>query len=43
MKKFLLFMLVGLFLSASLTGCNTVHGAGQDISDTGHNIQHAAS
>jgi len=43
MKKFLLFMLLGLFLMTSLTGCNTVHGAGQDISDTGHNISHAAS
>ncbi len=43
MKKFSLFMLLGLFLATSLTGCNTVHGAGQDISDTGHNIQHAAS
>jgi len=42
MKKYLLFMLVVLSLSASLTGCNAVHGAGQDISDTGHNISHAA-
>jgi len=36
-------MLLGLFLAASLTGCNAVHGAGQDISDTGHNIEHAAN
>ncbi len=43
MKKFSLFMLLGLFLVTSLMGCNTVHGAGQDISDTGHNISHAAS
>ena len=43
MKKFSLFMLLGLFLVTSLTGCNAVHGAGQDISDTGHNISHAAS
>jgi len=43
MKKFSLFMLLGLFLMTSFTGCNTVHGAGQDISDTGHNIAHAAS
>ena len=43
MKKYLLFMLVVLSLSVSLIGCNAVHGAGQDISDTGHNISHAAS
>lgn len=43
MKKFLLFMLVGLSLSASLTGCNTIHGAGKDVADTGHNIEHAAN
>jgi len=43
MRKFSLFMLFGLFLLPALTGCNTVHGAGQDISDTGHNISHAAS
>ena len=43
MKKFSLFMLVGLFLVTSLTGCNTVHGAGKDVADTGHNIEHAAN
>jgi len=43
MKKLSLFMLLGLFLVTSLTGCNTVHGAGQDLSDTGHNIEHAAN
>jgi len=43
MKKFSLFMLLGLFLVTSLTGCNTVHGAGQDVADTGHNIAHAAN
>ena len=43
MKKFLLFMLVALSLSVSLTGCNTVHGAGKDLSNTGHNIEHAAN
>jgi predicted small secreted protein len=25
-----------------LTGCNTVHGAGQDISSAGHLVQHGA-
>jgi predicted small secreted protein len=43
MKRLPLFMLFGLFLLTALTGCNTVHGAGQDISDTGHNIAHAAN
>ena len=43
MNKFPLFMLFGLFLLTSLTGCNTVHGAGQDVADTGHNIAHAAN
>jgi|RhiMetdeSRZDD1v2_1073273.scaffolds.fasta_scaffold1456522_1 predicted small secreted protein len=27
---------------ASLTACNTVHGAGQDISSAGHAVQHGA-
>ena len=43
MKKFSLFMLLGLFLVTSITGCNTVHGAGKDVADTGHNIEHAAN
>jgi len=43
MKKIFLLMLIGLSLSASLMGCNTVHGAGKDLSDTGHNIEHAAN
>ena len=43
MKRFLLFMLVALSLSVSLIGCNAVHGAGQDVANTGHNIEHAAN
>jgi len=43
MKKLLLFMLVGLSFSSSLMGCNAVHGAGQDVANTGHNIEHAAN
>jgi predicted small secreted protein len=43
MKKISLFIFFGLFLMTSLTGCNTVHGAGQDVADTGHNIAHAAN
>jgi predicted small secreted protein len=42
MKRFPLFMLIGLCLMTSLAGCNTVHGAGQDVSDVGHSIKHAA-
>ena len=42
MKGYLALMLMGLLLTASLTGCNTVHGAGKDISDAGHNIKHAS-
>jgi entericidin B len=37
--------LIALFLlagTALLTGCNTVAGAGQDISNGGHAITHAA-
>ena len=42
MKKFLLLMLFGLFLTTSLIGCNTVKGAGQDVSDAGQGVKHAA-
>jgi predicted small secreted protein len=43
MKKFSLFMLAGALLATSLTGCNTVKGAGQDVTNAGNGIQHAAS
>jgi len=43
MNKFSLFTLFGLFLLTALSGCNTIHGAGQDVGDTGHNIEHAAN
>lgn len=33
---------LGLAGLGSLTGCNTVHGAGQDISAGGHAIEGAA-
>jgi predicted small secreted protein len=42
MKKLPLFVLVGLFLTTSLMGCNTVKGAGQDVSDAGQSVSHAA-
>ncbi|HEY1382892.1 MAG TPA: entericidin A/B family lipoprotein [Dongiaceae bacterium] len=28
--------------ASTLAGCNTVHGAGQDISSAGHVVQHGA-
>ena len=41
MKEFSLVMLLGLFLTASLMGCNTVKGAGKDVSNVGEGIQDA--
>ena len=42
MKKLPWCLLLGLFLTISLMGCNTVKGAGQDVSDAGQNVSHAA-
>lgn len=42
MKRFPLLMLLGLFLTTSLMGCNTVKGAGQDVSDAGQGVKRAA-
>lgn len=42
MKKLIL-MLCPLILVGFLSGCNTVRGAGQDISDTGQTISQTAS
>ncbi len=41
MKKLVLLALLGVVLSTSLMGCNTMHGAGQDISNTGENLKDA--
>lgn len=30
-------------LVLSLAGCNTISGAGQDVSNTGHAVSHAAN
>lgn len=38
MKKFVLFLLSGLFI-ISLIGCETAKGVGKDIENTGKNIQ----
>ena len=41
MKRFslLMLMLAVLFLMISTVGCNTLRGAGKDISDTGKHIE----
>lgn len=30
-------------VALSLTGCNTISGAGQDVANTGHAISHTAN
>lgn len=42
MTKVLAFFCVLGALALS-SGCNTVHGFGEDVSDTGHGIQRAAN
>jgi predicted small secreted protein len=39
MKRLSLLMLAVLFLMISTLGCNTLKGAGKDISDTGKHIE----
>lgn len=41
MKKLLLMLCALVALAASVTGCNTVRGAGEDIENTGDSIQRA--
>jgi predicted small secreted protein len=36
-KKLILTMLI---VSVFAAGCNTAHGVGQDVENTGHNIKH---
>lgn len=43
MKKWMSMMLVALFSAATLSACNTVGGAGEDIETGGEKIQDAAS
>ncbi|MBF0252821.1 MAG: entericidin [Candidatus Omnitrophica bacterium] len=43
MKKFLLFMLAGLFLIISATGCNTLEGMGRDVKNAGSSMEGAGS
>ncbi|ARS52888.1 entericidin [Kushneria konosiri] len=42
MKRMMLLMVVMLLSAAVLGGCNTMHGAGEDISEGGQAIQNAA-
>ncbi|SFC72043.1 Predicted small secreted protein [Kushneria avicenniae] len=42
MKRMMLLMVVMLLSAGVLGGCNTMHGAGEDISDGGQAIQNAA-
>ena len=37
--KYLLIVFAGLFLTMSISGCNMVRGAGQDIENAGGSIQ----
>jgi predicted small secreted protein len=39
-KKFVLAVLITIYITA-LTGCHTLHGAGQDIESAGESIQKA--
>jgi len=39
MKKLTLWSLITLILMTSVLGCNTLRGAGKDISDTGKHIE----
>jgi len=36
-------VILGLVLLAALSGCNTIHGAGEDIERGGEAVQEAAS
>ena len=41
MKRFSLLILIGLILMTSISGCNTLRGAGEDIENAGEHIQDA--
>lgn len=43
MKRLLATVLLSLFTLSLLSGCNTIHGAGQDIEEGGEAIQRSAS
>ena len=43
MKRLLSLVMLILFASTLLTGCNTARGFGEDIKHLGNSISHAAS
>jgi predicted small secreted protein len=43
LPRILSFALLSAVLAASLTGCNTVEGAGKDIEEAGEEIQEEAA
>ena len=43
MKNNFLLILIVLFLTALLLGCNTLKGAGQDIENAGKSVQRAGN
>jgi len=43
MKTFLTGIVIACIGASILSGCNTVRGFGQDVSDTGHAISRTAS
>jgi predicted small secreted protein len=43
MKRLFALLLLTVFVSATLTACNTVNGAGKDIKKVGEKIEGASS
>jgi predicted small secreted protein len=39
MKKNFLLIIIALFLTTSVLGCNTIKGAGKDVENAGESIQ----
>jgi len=42
MKRNYILILIVLFATIAVTGCNTMKGAGKDVEDAGQNIQKSA-
>lgn len=42
MKRLIALMLLTLFAAGTLTACNTVEGAGQDVQKVGEKVEEAA-
>ncbi|WP_227306765.1 entericidin A/B family lipoprotein [Acidisoma cellulosilyticum] len=43
LPRYLLLMALAAAVVLTLAGCNTISGAGQDVSNTGHAVSHAAN